>query len=59
MIVEMDKVYVQINVVENIVNKLQVGQEVEINVQQLLMNILPALLVTLVQQQILEHNFMP
>ncbi len=32
MIVEMDKVYVQINVVENIVNKLQVGQEVEINV---------------------------
>lgn len=32
MIVEMDKVYVQVNVVENIVNRLKVGQEVEVNV---------------------------
>ncbi len=31
-IVEMDKVCIQINVVENIVNRLQTGQEVEINV---------------------------
>ncbi len=31
-IVEMDKVCIQINVVENIVNRLQMGQEVEINV---------------------------
>ena len=31
-IVEMDKVYVQVNVVENIVNRLGVGQEVEVNV---------------------------
>lgn len=32
MIVEMDKVYIQVNVVENIVNRLEVGQEVEVNV---------------------------
>lgn len=31
-IVDMDKVYIQINVVENMVNKLEVGQEVEIKV---------------------------
>lgn len=31
-IVEMDEVCLQINVVENIVNRLQVGQEVEVNV---------------------------
>ncbi|HZK57244.1 MAG TPA: efflux RND transporter periplasmic adaptor subunit [Clostridia bacterium] len=31
-IVETDKVYIQINVVENIVNRLHVGQEVEVNV---------------------------
>ena len=31
-IVDMDKVYIQINVVENIINKLKVGQEVEINI---------------------------
>ena len=32
MIVEMDKVYIQVNVVENIVNRLEVGQEVDVNV---------------------------
>ena len=31
-IVEMDEVCLQVNVVENIVNRLQVGQEVEVNV---------------------------
>lgn len=31
-IVDMDKVYIQINVVENMVNKLEVGQEVEVKV---------------------------
>jgi RND family efflux transporter MFP subunit len=31
-IVEMDQVYIQVNVVENIVNRLQIGQEVEVNV---------------------------
>lgn len=31
-IVDMDKVYIQINVVENMVNKLEIGQEVEIKV---------------------------
>lgn len=31
-IVEMDKVYVEANVVENIVNRLEVGQEVEVNI---------------------------
>lgn len=31
-IVDMDKVYIQINVVENLINKLKVGQEVEINI---------------------------
>lgn len=31
-IVDMNQVYVQINVVESIVNKLQVGQEVEVNI---------------------------